>query len=277
MNNVRYTYVLLLVLIGGFYSSCKVQENKVKVKINHRSTKFLVNELMEKEFKFNTLSGKASVSFDNGKKTGFKAHLRIQKDSAIWISVTPLSGIEMARVLITKDTVKLMNRNDGEYFIGDFEYLNQLFGADIDYQMLEALLVGNSLDFEQNEKIRSSIDRKKDTYYLSTEKKRKVRKEIKKDRNRIKEQTQVLWIDPITYKITELLLSSPESNQALNCVFSNYEKINTDREQLFPHSLYFKVEAKTPSIIEVSYSKIAVGKELSFPFNIPEKYEQIKK
>jgi len=278
MNSVKLTYLLLLILLGGFYNSCKIQENKVKVKINHRSTKFLVNELTQKEFQFNTLSGKASISFNRGnKKTAFKAHLRVRRDSAIWMSITPLLGIEMARVLITKDTVKFMNRNDSEYFIGDFDYINKLFGADLDYQMLEALLVGNSLEFERNEKVRSSIDRKKHTYYLSTEKKRKVRKEIKKDRSKIKEQTQVLWIDPLTYKINELMLSSPESKQSLYSVFSEYKELNTSNEQLFPYSLYFKLESTTPSVIEVSYTKLSTGKILSFPFKIPEKYEQIKR
>ena len=207
MSKIRLPYLSCFAsfLIGVFFYSCKPHENtvKIKVKINHRSTKFLVHQLLEKEFKFNTLSGKASVVFDNGKKTSFKTHLRIKKDSAIWISITPILGIEMARVLITQDTVKLMNRNDSEYFIGDFDYINNLFGAALDYQMLEALLIGNSLEFEQNEKVRSSIDRKKNNYYLSTEKKRKVRKEIKKDKSKIKKQTQVLWLDPITYKINE--------------------------------------------------------------------------
>ena len=177
--------LIIPIFIGLFLYACKPQENKikVKVKVNHRSTKFLVKKLIEKEFKFNTLSGKAAVTYDSEKKTSFKTHLRIKKDSAIWMSITPILGIEMARVLITKDSVKIISRVDKEYFIGDFEYINKLFNVDLDYQMLEALLTGNSLDFEQNDKIRSSIDRKKNKYYISTEKKRKVRKEIKKEKN----------------------------------------------------------------------------------------------
>jgi hypothetical protein len=265
--------------IGIILYSCKPQENKikVKVKINHRSTKFLVDRLLEKEFRFNTFSGKASVTFDNGKKTSFKTHLRIKKDSAIWMSITPVLGIEMARVLITKDTVKLMNRMDDEYFIGDFEYINKIFGADLDYQMLEALLIGNSLEFEQNEKVHSSVDRKKNMYYLSTVKKRKIRKEIKKDKVKVKQQTQAIWLDPLTYKINELILSSPENKQSLNGVFSDYKTITTAKDQLFPYSLFFKLDSETPSTIEVAYTKLSVGKTLTFPFKIPSKYEQIKK
>ena len=279
MSKLKLTYLLSLIFITLILFSCKPQENKVKVKvkINHRSTKFLIAKLIEKEFQFNTLSAKAGVVYDNGKKTSFKTHLRVRKDSAIWMSITPVLGIEMARVLITKDTVKLMNRVDKTYFIGDFEYINKMFGADLDYQMLEALLTGNSLDFERNEKIRSSVDRKKNTYYISTEKKRKVRKEIKKDKPKIKQQSQALWLNPLSYKIEELLLSSPESKQSLTGKFSNYKEVETADNQMLPFTLFFKLTAKTPSSIEVEYSKLSTEKTLSFPFKIPSKYEQIKK
>jgi hypothetical protein len=279
MNKTKITYLLPLFFLGLALFSCKPVENKVKVKvkINHRPTKFLIAKLIEKEFQFNSLSGKAAVTYDNGKESSFKTHLRIKKDSAIWISITPVLGIEMARVLITKDTVKLMNRVDKTYFIGDFDYLNKIFSADLDYQMLEALLTGNSMSFERNEKIRSSIDRKKNSYFISTEKKRRVRKEIKKDKSKIKEQTQSLWLNPISYKIEELLLSSPQSRQSLLAKFSDYKEIGNGEKQMLPQSLFFELIAKTPSSINVEYSKLNTSKVLSFPFKIPSKYEQIEK
>ena len=88
----------------------------------------------------------------SNKKTSFKTHLRIRKDSVIWMSITSI-GIEAARVIITQDSVKLIDRLKKQYFLGDFKYINQLLGADLDYQMLEALLIGNSLDFNEKEKI----------------------------------------------------------------------------------------------------------------------------
>ena len=278
MSKMKVTYFASVILIGLFLFSCKQQENKVKVKvkINHRSTKFLIAKLIEKEFQFKTLSGKANVVYDNSKKTAFKTHLRIKKDSAIWMSISSI-GIEAARVLITEDTVKIMNRIDKTYFIGDFEYINKILGAGLDYQMLEALLTGNSLDFEHNEKIHSSTDRKKESYYISTEKKRKVRKELKKDKIKIKSQTQALWLNPISYKIEELLLSSPESKQSLKGEFTNYKEVETANSQLFPFTLLFELNTKTSSSITVNYAKIAIGKAVSFPFKIPSKYEQIKK
>lgn len=278
MNNTKWVYWFPILLLGAFLFSCKVQEKdnvKIKVKIKHRSSRFLVKKLKEKEFKFNTISAKAAVSLNDGKKkTSFKTHLRIKKDSAIWMSITPLLGIEMARVLITKDSVKFLNRANKEYFLGDFSYLNKLFGTDLDYQMLEALLIGNSLDFEENEKVHSRVDRKKDLYFLSTEKKRKVKKELKKDKEKIKKEAQVLWLDPITFKINQLLISSPETSRSLLGSYSDYREIDN---QLMSYQLHFDLESKTSSEIDVKYSKFSIGKSLTFPFKISSKYVQIKK
>lgn len=275
MNKAKLGYLIALFSFLAITSfSCKLQEKEnIKVKVKSRPTKFLVKQLIENEFEFTTISAKAAVTVEDGKKTSFKAHLRIQKDSVIWMSITPLLGIEVARVIITQDTVKLLNRAKSEYFIGDFDYINKLFGADLDYQMLEALLIGNSLDFEMDDKIRSSVDRRKNLYYLSTVKKRKIKKEIRKDKDKIKEQAQALWLDPETFKIKELLLSSIHNENTLTGKYSNYKAVN---EELLPYTLNFTLQSKDSIMIEVDYTKFNEGKSLSFPFKIPSKYEQIK-
>jgi len=276
MNKKRLLYWFSLFIIGSVLFSCKIQEKEnVKIKLKTRPTKYLIQKLIENEFEFEAISSKASVTLIDsaGNKTSFKSHLRIQKDSAIWISITPLLGIEMARVLITKDTVKLINRSKSEYFIGDFEYINRLLGTDLDYQMLEALLIGNSLDFEINDKIYSSVDRSKDLYFISTEKKRKVKKELKKDKDKIKTQIQALWLNPLTFKINELLLSSPHDDKSLAGVYSNFQTV---AKQQIPYNLVFNLTSKSSNSIEINYSKFSLGKSLSFPFNIPDKYVEIK-
>lgn len=273
MNNWRVTSWFLLFLFSVSFVSCKLQE-KETVKVKPRPTKFLIHKLLENEFDFEALSAKASITYDDGKKTSFKAHLRIQKDSAIWISVTPLLGIEMARVLITQDSVMLINRARSEYFIGDFDYINDLLGADLDYQMIEALLIGNSLDFEMNDKVYSAVDREKDLYFISTEKKRKVRKDLKKDKDKIKHQIQALWLNPQTFKIGELLLSSPNSDNSLAGTYSNYKIV--ENEEVAPYNLHFILSSKKIITIDVSYNKITMSNSLTFPFNIPDKYVEIK-
>lgn len=276
MNKLKLGYWCSIFTIGFLLFSCKVQEKEnVKMKIKSRPSKFLVKKLKENEFQFNTISAKASIAIidSSDKKTSFKAHLRIKKDSIMWMSFSAL-GLEAARVTITQDSVKFINRLKKEYFLGDFNYINKLFDTDIDFQMLEALLIGNSLDFDEDEKIHSRVDRKKNLYYLSTEKKRKVRKELLKEKEKIRKEAQALWLDPVSFKIKALLLSSPETNRSLSINYSKHKEIDS---QLVPDKIDFELKSRTSSSIEVDYSKFSSGKSLSFPFKISSKYVQLQK
>ncbi|MEJ6737291.1 MAG: DUF4292 domain-containing protein [Flavobacteriales bacterium] len=276
MNKSKVVYWLFIIFIGSLTFSCKVQEkNNVKLKIKTRSPNFLVKKLKSNEFQFETISAKAAVSVIDSadKKKSFKTHIRIRKDSVIWMSITSFS-IEAARVTITKDSVKFINRLNKEYFIGDFSYINRVFGTDLDYQMMEALLIGNSLDFDVNERVNSRVDRKKELYYLGTVKKRKVKKELKKEKVKIKGEGLVLWLDPISFKVRELLLTSPGNHRSLAGAYSDYKEVE---EQLIPFELRFLLKATRSNTLEIKYSKFSSGKSLSYPFKISSKYVQIQK
>lgn len=265
----KYFSFFLLVLLF----SCKPKEEIVKDKLEHYSSKELVNLLNTNEFNFHSMSAKAEIDYFDKKSTSFKAHLRVQKDSVIWISITPVLGIEIARVMITQDSVMLMNRVKSEYFKGDFNYINKMFNVDLDYEMLQSLLIGNSLDFEQNEKIRSAIDRKSDRYFIGTEKKRKVKKDIKKEKDKIKDQSLIIWLSPTTFKIVELMVVDPNKDQSLTAIFNGHKDVNG---QLFPHDLSFLIHSKKELKISVNYNKVSLDKEQSYSFKIPSKYEQIQ-
>ena len=272
MNRFLQAKYFILFLLISFYA-CKQHEEVSKEKLEHFSAKELVENLDKNEFQFKSISTKAEIEFVDEKSTSFKAHLRVQKDSVIWISITPLFGIEMARVMITQDSVMLMNRVKSEYFKGDFAYINKMFNVELDFEMLQALLVGNSIEFEKNNKIRTAIDRKNRRYFIGTEKKRKVKKDLKKEKEKIKEQSQIIWLAPNTYKIVELLIMDPNKDQSLTSKFSNHEELNN---QLFPYKLQFNIKAKKELAINVKYNKVTLDKELTFSFKIPSKYEQIQ-
>lgn len=275
MNDQKHILLLSLSLYFLLIlSSCKTPEKVKKVKWQNYTGKQLMTKMKEHEFKFNSFSSKASITFNNGEEKSFKAHLRIKQDSLIWISITPVLGIEMARVLITKDTVKVMDRVHSEYFSGNFEYVNTFLNTELDYQMLEALLLGNSMDFEYNNKIRTAIDRKQQLYYISTEKKRKVKIELKKEKLKLKKQAQVLWLEPFHLKIKKLLLKSTQNTQSLTAFYDNYVALENE---LLPHGLSFKIVAKTPINVDIKYTKPSLNKSLSFPFKIPSKYERIQR
>jgi len=64
-----------------------------------------------KQTSFNTFSGKASTKLDiNGNSNNVTLNIRIQRDHKIWVSITAIAGIEVARAQITPDSIFLVNR-----------------------------------------------------------------------------------------------------------------------------------------------------------------------
>src|SRR5690606_6159710 len=65
------------------------------------------------------------------------------KDSIIWVSVQLGLGIEAARMKITQDSVYLMNRLHREYLAKDYSFLSKRFNVEMNYEVMQAILLGN--------------------------------------------------------------------------------------------------------------------------------------
>jgi hypothetical protein len=102
---------------------------------------------------FNTFSAKIDVDYEDGdgKKYNVNAHIRMAKDSVIWISITAIFGIEGLRALITTDSVKLYNKQDKIYTARSVEYLQDVTALPLDLSSLQQLLLGNPVFLDSND------------------------------------------------------------------------------------------------------------------------------
>ena len=109
------TTFILLLAIFLLASSCKQQKKIVfgntKCILEPKTSKFLTRHLKENEFNFEHLNAKINAeAIIDSSENSFSVTLRMRKDSIIWMSISKL-GIEGARLMITKDSVKFMNRS----------------------------------------------------------------------------------------------------------------------------------------------------------------------
>ena len=106
-------------------TSCKVAE-KVSVhrEVPHITEAKLLKNIHENELQFNSLyAKKLDVSIDrNGKTDHVKAALKIERDSFIWMSLTAPLGIEIARILLTPDSIKFIDSYNKKYFFTDYRF-----------------------------------------------------------------------------------------------------------------------------------------------------------
>ena len=230
----------------------------------------LFEKIKNSDLKVKTFSAKVSAETDiNNQGNSFTANLRIKADSAIWMSLSPALGIEVARVFITTDSLKFTNRINGTYFKGDYRYLNSLLQMELNFNMIQSILLGNIYLHYTKDKYNCDIDGA--NQILSSLKKRKIKREGEIDIPQI--LTQELFYSKSQSKISSMTLQDyrPARRFAVN-----YEEYLEIENQKIPATIIVKANAEKAVVIKLAYSKINLNKELNLPFSIPENYEPIR-
>lgn len=272
-NTYKSSHLLSTIVLIIILSSCSTVRRTIREPLKEQGPEYLFNNLKANELKYNTFSARFNTSFTQQKnETSFSGQIRIQKDSLIWISISPVLGIEMARLLITNDSVKYMNRIDNYYFVSDFNYINSLINSTLDFDMLQAFLTGNDFSFYENSSFKAGIDNQE--YNLATTNRRKLKKYVRNNQL-INIPIQHIWLSPETFKISRVMVR--ETQQGGRKVEGTYEYVNNGT-QLVPEKLSFNLETIENKLqIKVQYSKVATTDSIAFPFRIPPKYRKSDK
>jgi hypothetical protein len=271
VQKVNEKSLFLVFIIAVFVAGCKPKEKALRSLMPDYSPAQLHKKMEENSFNFNWLSAKISADLTEGKKkTSFKISYRAKKDSAIWASIYPTAGIEVARALITKDSVKFLNRWNSTYFAGDYSFINSAFGIDLDYNIIESALTGNPVGFYDAEDFKSFIDQ--DNYLLTTTKRRKGKKPaIKADTTGV--HNYRIWIEPKNFKISKMGVYDFQTKENLEIIYSNFTLVDSVP---FPFKILLKLTGEKPARINLQYSKVSHDEPQSMPFTIPEKYQPIR-
>lgn len=273
-KSIIHLLIILVVALLSF-TSCKNQKkitlNNGKCILDFKNAKALAANLKAKEFKFEKLNAKMAVeALIDSTSNSFTISLRMRKDSLIWMSISKL-GIEGARVLITKDSVKFMDRLKNKFFRGDYAYISKLLNTELDFEILQSLLIGNSVEFyDEDEKLKPGVDNCQ--YTLGTIRKYKLRRVMEKGKE-LKESAQSIYMIPETFKIARILFYDFNPDRSFDAHFNDFTAI--DSTQLFPYKMNYVIKAQKNVNIDILYSKVTLNEEQSFPFKIPENYEQI--
>lgn len=265
--------LLLAIALSGI-TACTGTKKAVREPIREQGTEFLVGKLKEHELKFNQFSAKFSATYIvDKKKTTVSGNLRIEHDSIIWISITPALGIEAVRFMLTPDSIKYLNRLSNTYLLQNFSYINQLLNKTLDYDMAQSFLLGNDFSLYDSNSFRASVENQQ--YKLNTVNRHKIRRYVRRSEEDISIPIQSIWLDPETFKISKVLLKEAErDSRKFLATYSEFETVNGT---LIPSKLDFRVETNDKKIkILISYSKIQINEEQSYPFRIPDSYTEIK-
>jgi Domain of unknown function (DUF4292) len=262
----------LLVIIAAvlIFSSCRptrkiqtaiakkdtVNIVKMPVQSGEDSAAFIresYNKVKAQKIAFTTFSAKIDVDYvgGDGKKENANANLRMYKDSAIWIAVTGLFGIEGLRAYITKDSIRIINKLDKIYTGRSVAYVQEVTGLPLDLRSLQELLIGNPVFLDSNI---VSYTRSANTVSLLS-----ISEGFK---NLITLTEGVLHHS----KLDDIDINR---NRTCDLSYDNYE----DKKGVnFSSKRRITVSEKSKLDIKLDFKSYNFNETLSFPFNVPKNY-----
>jgi len=276
MNKYLPSKILPFLLIVAAYSftGCSGSRKAVREPIKEQGAEYLVGKLKEHELAFKQFSAKFNVSYQvDQKTTNVSGTLRIAHDSIIWISISPALGIEAVRFMLTPDSIKYMNRLNNTYLSKSFSYINELMNRALDYDMAQSFLLGNDFSLYESNTFKALIENQQ--YKLTTTNRQRLRRDVRRSDTDISIPLQSIWLDPITFKISKVLLKEAERDSRK--FVATYEEFESNDNRLVPSNLCFVVETNEKKIrITINYSKIQIDQEQSYSFRIPDSYTEIQ-
>ncbi len=218
----------------------------------------IIQKLQSHYIDYKTFNAKIKVEYEDnkGKLPDLTAVVRIYKDSAIWISISAtILNLEVYRLLITKDSVTLMNIRDKEVQYRSIDYLQEVTQIPFGYSTIQDLLVGNPVFVDSTIK---SYKRADDKVLVST-----IGPYFK--------NLLTLSADKALMLHCKLDDADITRNRTADITYGDYEnKSGVD----FSTYREITVSEKNKVDIRFNYKQYEFNKELSVSFKVPKNYKR---
>ena len=247
----------VLFLAMGMLTSCGskkvLSEGEAKSDL---SAKQIIRNHYQNDIDFETLRGRVKVDYSDGENDqGFSVSLRMKKDEAIWLAAT----LSVVKVLITPERVTFYNKLDNTYFDGDFELLNHLLGTEVDFTMVQNLLLGQSIYDLKEQRYTASVA--ENMYQLKPDRQLELFKLL-------------FLLDPSNFKIALQQLSQPEKGRILNIAYESYQDV---QGKVVPDRISLEALDGDDAVrIDLEYRNLEFNQQVSFPYSIPNGYKPIE-
>ena len=259
--------IILLILVV----SASAQRDSTKIR--RMSDRKLIKKVISQYNNYNNLSFKIDAKIETVKKKhNLNILYRNVKDSLIWINVNHNTGVPVARLLLTQDSTKMLNRLDNEYLLISNEQIVQKFDYDISFEMIQSIFVGKLLNLEPDKGIIQSYKHYKVyidscTYVMQNIKKKKINRLVRKDK------IDEYYIHQVRIDSDFKILSmSLENNSKKQKIFVEY--FDYDKETQIPKKVNIALtnaDGETKISMKIRKTKFN-KKDLGLSFKIPKKY-----
>lgn len=256
--------ILNSLVIMGFaicFAACSPKKVLVKTdakieNVEDNSKEENLNLIQQKRLNFNTLSLKAKANLTlDGDNNDVNMNIRIMRDKQIWVSVNAMGLVEVARALITPDSIKIMNKIKSEYIKKPFSYIYNFTNKEVDFSTLQNILTGNVIENNLPKDVELKVNADVLTLLM-----RKNALDMKTTFNSL-------------YRPAETFLNDAAAGQALAVKYDNYQSANS---LLFPSNMSIDTRTKDTDLkLILAFTQIDANIPLEFPFSVSKRFQVI--
>ena len=269
MKNLAYI-VAMIALIS--MSACR-STKKIQTAISKKDTaqvvvidnkfdsagyiKNMIANVSRNHIDFETFSAKVKVDYrgGDGKGNDVNAFIRMKKDSIIWVSINALLGIEAIRILITPDSVKVLNKLDKFVQLRSVSYIQEVSKLPIDFHTLQQLIIGNPVYLDSN-----IVSFKKEENGISLTSIGPIFKHFITIRNN-------------DYLILNSKLDDREFGRSRTAVLE-YNDYETKGNIHFATKRKISVAEKSTLEVNLDFKQFDFNESLNYPFSIPKNFKR---
>jgi hypothetical protein len=217
----------------------------------------IINGHYANETNFKTLNIKANAKYEDPSQShSLNADIRIKKNEIIWINIKIL-GFPIAKALITPAKVSYYEKINNTYFEGDFSMLSNWLGTDLDFQKVQNLLLGKSIDDLSKGNWISGINDK--LFKLSQAQTTDISKEF--------------YFEAANFLLKKETITQASQNRALEIQYPSYKEV----ERIFlPNEINIKAVQKDKISIAIEYKNTTFNENLNYSYAIPSDYKAIQ-
>lgn len=259
MKNKLYIVCVLLLV---FFSSCKTTRKITKTGAKQETQiAQLIEQIQKKQPQFTSANvSKMSLALNmSNREVNVNATCKIQKDSAIHLSIQPFMGIELFKAELTPDSLWVFDKMNKRYYAVDYGFFSKRFGVDVDFYSLQSLLFGQFFCIGNKDiKVDSCI-----ATDLS-----EGRKNIDFENEKMKQSTEI----SSDFTILQVLLKSKNSNYELKTNYSDYIVLNTVN---FPQKIAMKAtNQKNDASCDFSILRVDFNTPIKLSATNPDRYNR---
>ena len=219
----------------------------------------VLSKLAANHIDFKTFSAKMKVNYTDkdGEQPELTVNLRMQKDSMIWVSITAtFLNLEVFRLLITPDSVKLIDKRAKVIQFRSVNYLRELTELPFDFYTVQDLIIGNPIYFDS-------------THVLSY--KKNIQSVQIMSVGQLFKHLMTISDGDNVLQHSKLDDADPARNRTCDLTYSGYVSSNG---KLFSTERQISVSERSKLDVAMNFKQFSFNETLDFKFPIPKNYKR---